>query len=114
MQVLSPERSDLALTAAVSLVTLAALALAAAVLAHWTWVWFAPRAEPRAQPVAEQTAGIASAQNLFGTLERERNVAAPTGIAVRLLGVVAAPDAHDEVLRWGLWLAVGWALDWWP
>src|SRR5262249_33490395 len=90
MQVLSLERPGLVQTAAVSLVTLAALALAATVLAHWTWARGAPHAEPRAAPAAEPTSGITSAQNLFGTLQRERNAAAPTGIAVKLLGVVAA------------------------
>lgn len=90
MQGLSPERSSVALTAVVSLVTLAALALLGVVLAYWTWVWIAPRPEQRAQPAAEPVGGMASAQALFGIVERERSAAAPTRVAVRLLGVVAA------------------------
>ncbi len=90
MLALSPERSSLALTAVVLLATLAALAFAAVVLAYWSWVWLAPAPEPRAQPAAEPIAGTASAQGLFGTAQRERDAAAPTGIAVKLLGVVAA------------------------
>lgn len=90
MLVISLERSSLAQTAVVSLITLAALALLGWVLAYWTWAWFAPRPEPRAQPAAAPGAGAGSAQNLFGILQRESNIAAPTGIAVKLLGVVAA------------------------
>jgi general secretion pathway protein C len=94
MLALSPERSSLALTAVVLLTTLAALAFAAAVFAYWTWVWVAPPPEPRAQPAAEPIAGTASAQGLFGTAQRQRDAAVPTGIAVKLLGVVAATRGH--------------------
>jgi len=90
MQALSPERSIVALKAVVSLATLAALALLGVVLAYWTWVWLAPRPEARVEPAAEPVAGVSTARSLFGTLQRDRNVAAPTGIAIRLLGVVAA------------------------
>src|SRR5262245_41560639 len=90
MQVLSLERSSLTLTAVVSLVTLGALALAATVLAYWTWVWAAPRPEPRMQGPAEALASVNAAAGLFGTAQRESGTAAPTGIAVKLLGVVAA------------------------
>jgi|SRR6185503_16898521 len=90
MQALSPERTNVVLTAVVSAATLAALALAAVVLAYWTWVWLAPRPEARAQPVAEAAPGTASARGLFGILQRDGQSAAPTAIAVRLLGVVAA------------------------
>ena len=84
------ERSSLAQTAIVSLVTLAALMLLGVVLAYWTWAWLAPRPEPRAQPAAVPDGGIAAAQGLFGSLQRDQKIAAPTGMAIKLLGVVAA------------------------
>jgi general secretion pathway protein C len=90
MQALSPERSNLALTAAVPLATLAALALLGAVLAHWTWTWLAPRPEARVESPAEPAAGVAAARRLLGTLQRNPSLAAPTGIAIKLLGGVAA------------------------
>jgi general secretion pathway protein C len=90
MLVTSLERSSLAPTAVVSLVTLAALVLLGMVLAYWTWAWVAPRPEPRAQPAAVAGGGVGAAQGLFGTLQRDQDVAAPTGIAIKLLGVVAA------------------------
>ena len=86
---ISVERSDLAQTAVVYMATFAALLLLGLVLAYWTWIWFAPVPESRA-PVAADTVGrITSAGGLFGTA-RGQNDAAPTGIAIRLLGVVAA------------------------
>ena len=87
---ISLERSSLAQTAVVSLITLAALVLLGWVLAYWTWAWLAPRPEPRAQPATALGAGAGSAQGLFGNLQRGQNIAAPTGIAIKLLGVVAA------------------------
>ena len=90
MQVLPLGRSSLAQTAVVSLLTLAALALFGLVLAYWTWIWFVPRAEPRAEVAAVETGSLASAGLVFGRVERNKNTAAPTGIAIRLLGVVAA------------------------
>ena len=88
MQVFQLGRADLARTVIVSVVTLAAVAVLGLVLAYWTWVWFAPRAEPRAQPAAAQSGGAASANALFGKVPRNQNTAAPTGISIRLLGVV--------------------------
>ena len=90
MQDISLDRPDLAQTTVVSLVTLAALALLGVVLAYWTWAWLAPRPEPRAQPLAGPVGSVASANSLFGSVQRDRNIAAPTGIAIKLLGVVAA------------------------
>ena len=91
MQEISLDRSSLAQTAVVSLVTLAALVLLGVVLAYWTWAWLAPRPEPRAQAAAEPGGvRIASANGLFGSAQRDQNIAAPTGIAIKLLGVVAA------------------------
>lgn len=74
----------------VVLLTLAAAALLGAVLAYWTWVWFAPRAEPRARAAPAQSGSLASAGAIFGNVQRQQAAAAPTGIAIRLLGVVAA------------------------
>lgn len=90
MQVFPLGRSGLAQTALVSLLTLAALALLGMVLAYWTWVWFAPRAEPRAEAAAGETGNLAIASRVFGRVERTKTSAAPTGLAIKLLGVVAA------------------------
>jgi general secretion pathway protein C len=72
------------------LLTLAALAVFGLVLAYWTWIWFAPRAEPRGEVVAAESGNLATAGLVFGRLELNKSVAAPTGIAIKLLGVVAA------------------------
>ncbi len=90
MQVLPLGRPGLAQTALVSLLTLAGVALLGLVLAYWTWAWFAPRAEPRAEAVAGETGSLASASRVFGRVERSQGSAAPTGIAIKLLGIVAA------------------------
>jgi len=89
MQALPFGRSSLAQTVLVSSLTLVTVALLGAVLAYWTWAWFAPRAEPRVEAAAAQSGSVASAGAIFGTVPRNQ-VAAPTGIAIRLLGVVAA------------------------
>ena len=105
MQATSLERSSFSQTAVVSLVTFAALALLGLVLAYWTWAWLAPRPEPRAQE-AVQAGGRAvgptqAATSLFGSARRDRDGAAPTAMAVRLLGVVAASGGRSgyAVLR---------------
>ena len=85
----SLDRSNLAPTAVVALVTVAALALLGSVAAYWTWGWLAPSPEPRAQAAAD-AGGSASAGALFGNVPQDRNNAAPTGITIRLLGIVAA------------------------
>jgi general secretion pathway protein C len=94
MQAISLERSNIAQTAAVALVTFVALVLLGLVLAYWTWVWLAPRLEPRAMETAQTSSRLAGptqgAYGLFGNAQRERSGAVPAGIAVRLLGVVAA------------------------
>lgn len=97
MQAIPLERSRLAQTALVSLLTLAALALLGLVLAYWTWVWLAPSAEPRAPPVVPPTAGVGVALGLFGGAPSGSGVAAPTGIAIRLLGIVAATQGGRGV-----------------
>ena len=83
-------RSSLAQTLLVSLLTLVAVALLGAVLAYWTWAWLAPRAEPRVEAAAAQSGSVASAGAIFGNVPRKQEGAAPTGIAIKLLGVVAA------------------------
>lgn len=90
MQALPFGRSGLAQTVIVSLLTLVAVALLGGVLAYWTWAWFAPRAEPRVEATAAQSGSVASAGAIFGNVPRKQDAAAPTGIAIRLLGVAAA------------------------
>lgn len=89
------ERSSLVQTAVVSLLTLAVVALLGLVLAYWTWAWFAPRAEPRVEAAAVQSGSVAAAKALFGNVPRSENTAAPTGIAIKLLGVVAASGGRS-------------------
>jgi general secretion pathway protein C len=90
MQALPLGRSGLAQTVLVSLLTLAALALFGLVLAYWTWAWFAPRAEAQAEVAAGEAGNLASASLVFGRVDRNKNSVSPTGIAIKLLGVVAA------------------------
>ncbi|MBK5105570.1 MAG: hypothetical protein JJE42_15095 [Burkholderiales bacterium] len=90
MQALSFARTGLAQSVLISLLTLVTVALLGAVLAYWTWAWFAPRAEQRLEPAAAQSGNVASAGAIFGTVPRTQAAAAPTGIAIKLLGVVAA------------------------
>ena len=94
MQTILLERSNLAQTTIVSLVTLAAVALLSLVLAHWTWQWFAPRSEPQAALPARAGLQVSAAYGLFGNAQRNPEGAAPTGIAIRLLGIVAATDGR--------------------
>ena len=77
---------------AVSLATFAALALLGAVLAYWTWAWFAPLPAPRAPAVVETAGRTSSASALFGRLKADSGAVAASG-ALRLLGVVAATGA---------------------
>ena len=90
MRQLLLDRSNIAQTAVVTLATIAALALLCLVAAYWTWVWLAPLPEPRAPTVADTGTAAASAGALFGNLRRDLNSPVPTGIAIRLLGIVAA------------------------
>lgn len=94
MQALPFGRMHVAQTVLVSSVTLVAVALLGAVLAYWTWVWFAPRAEPRLETSAVRSGSVASAGGLFGSVPRTQVAAAPTGIAIKLLGVVAASEGR--------------------
>ena len=85
----SLDRSTIAQTAVVTLLTFGALALLGCVAAYWTWGWLAPGPDPRA-PAAADAGSSTTAGLLFGNAQRDRNNAAPTGIAIRLLGIVAA------------------------
>ncbi len=89
MQPISFDRSNVPQAALVALVTVAAVAVLGFVLAYWAWVWFAPRAEPRAPMVAHSTSGEAAA-SLFGTAPKQPSGPAPGRSSVKLLGVVAA------------------------
>lgn len=91
MQLRSFNRTNTAQTVAITLMTVAALTLLALITAYWTWEWLAPRPEPRAQPaVNNMTSNMTAANDLFGNLVQQRNSPAPTGIAIKLLGIVAA------------------------
>ncbi|TAL93079.1 MAG: general secretion pathway protein [Rhodanobacter sp.] len=74
--------------------TFAAIALLGLVLAHWTWEWLAPRPEPRAPAPAPTAKQATAAAGLFGSAQRDSDAAAATGLAIRLLGIVAATDGH--------------------
>ena len=96
MPQISLEHSRLAQTVIVSAVMLASLMLLGFVLAYWTWVWLAPRVEPR-QEIATDLAGRpAQANALFGSVQRNGNLVATTGIAIKLFGVMAAPAGKGQ------------------
>lgn len=100
MQLLSFDRSTTAQTAGITLATVAALALLALVGAHWTWQWLAPDSVSRAPTTSNEIGHAASSGSLFGSVDRE-STSAPSGIEVKLLGVVAATAGGREyaVLR---------------
>lgn len=94
MRIFPLDRTHLAQAAVVSALTLAALALLAAVLARWTWAWLAPATEPQATSVATSS-GHAAAADLFGRAAALAESGSPLTVAtgIRLLGVVAAAGA---------------------
>jgi general secretion pathway protein C len=94
MHALSLDRSNPAQAALSLVLTLAALGLLAVVLAYWTWAWLAPTPEPRLPVNAVADNQVGAAGTLFGIAPARAAVAAPTGIAIRLLGVVAAAAGH--------------------
>src|SRR5689334_13555870 len=89
----SSQRSTFAQSAFVYAITLAALTSLCAVLAYWTWIWLAPRPAPRAPAIAETQPRILAAYTLFGGAAHNKTAAAPTALAIKLLGVVAAAGA---------------------
>ncbi len=81
-------------TAIVTLLTLIALVLLSLIIANRLWLWFAPLAEapaPTAQPLE---LSMQSSYGLFGVPPESAPVIslmpASTGLAFRLLGIVAA------------------------
>lgn len=92
---LSIGRTEFAQTAVITVVTIAALILLGLVGAYWTWQWLAPRPEPHVQAQADPGGQAASALVLFGNIQREGNAPAATGMAIRLLGVVAAVEGRE-------------------
>jgi general secretion pathway protein C len=76
------------LAAVASAATLVAIVALGCVLAYWTWVWVAPRPGPRV-PTIEIPRSGAGASALFGAVQRDSRIAAPTGAAMKLLGVAA-------------------------
>ncbi|MDB5811148.1 MAG: ral secretion pathway protein [Betaproteobacteria bacterium] len=89
MSAVSIERPGVAQTAAVSLLTLLATVMLGLVLAYWTWMWLAPGATPLAR-VDDAAPRIESAYGLFGGSRTKSAAIAPTGLAIKLLGVAAA------------------------
>ena len=89
MAEISLERSGLAQTAVVSVVTLIALVLLGLVFAYWTWAWLAPSPLARAQ-VEQASPRVESAYGLFGGARSNPLAIAPTGLAIKLLGIAAA------------------------
>ena len=100
-----------------------ALSVLGLVLAYWTWAWCAPAPLPMGTPVAEPPGRLAAANNLFGGLPGAARADAPTGLAVKLLGVMADKPAgtgyallqldakKTEVVRAGAYLAPGIRLE---
>ena len=81
---------DFARTAIVYTVMLAALLLLGVVLAYWTWVGFAPRAESRLRPAAESAGHAVMARALFGGSPHDGAATAVAGSSIKLLGIAAA------------------------
>jgi len=96
-----------------------ALSLLGLVLAYWTWAWCAPSPLPRTAPIAQPASRLTAAGSLFGQLASDAHPGTPTGLAVKLLGVVAGEpegagyallqlDAKKtQVVRAGAYLAPG-------
>jgi general secretion pathway protein C len=82
-------RSNIAQTAIAAAMTLASLTLLGVVLAYWTWTWLGPRVEPHTEPMIETVSRAARADTLFGILASQAT-ASPTGVAIKLIGVVSA------------------------
>ena len=85
---------NLAATAIVWLVNAAAVSALGVAGAYWTWTWFAPRAEPRAQVSVAAVARLDAAYPLFGRVRANPGAATPVAAAIRLLGVIAASGAE--------------------
>lgn len=75
---------------------LAGITMLALVLAYWTWAWLAPTPEPHTPSTAQpdRHTRAESAHALFGSVQAHQTGNAPTGIAAKLLGVVAASSGQ--------------------
>ncbi|MEO5810647.1 MAG: type II secretion system protein N [Rhodanobacter sp.] len=82
-------RSKLVHTALHSMALAMAMSLLGLVLAYWTWAWWAPSPLPGTTAIAEPASPLAAASGLFGKLPGAATADAPTGLAVKLLGVIA-------------------------
>ncbi len=67
----------------------AALGVLGLVLAYWSWAWLAPAALPAAVEVSAPPGRLAAAGQLFGHDADGAGASAPTGLAVKLLGIIA-------------------------
>ena len=83
-------RADAAQTALVYLTLLMALALLAAILAHWTRTLFIAPPEPAGEPATTVTGNAAPAGELFGFAQPHAPLAAAAGPDISLSGVAAA------------------------
>lgn len=86
---MSPASSNSAQIAIASTSKALALVLLGLVLAYWTWAWAAPAPLPRAMEISEPPGRLAAASNMFGQPPGDAHANAPTGLAVKLLGIVA-------------------------
>jgi hypothetical protein len=92
-------RSRLAQTAIVETSMTLALGLLGLALAYWTWAWSAPAPLPRAMQVSEPSGRLAAASDLFGHGQADAQAQSPTGLAVKLLGVIAGqPEGSGYAL----------------
>ncbi len=94
MQASFSDRSNRAQDIVATLLLVAALVVLALVLARLTWAWLAPEPEPVAQAAVETGLRLDVAPSVFGIAARQSSVAAPTGIAITLLGVVTATPGY--------------------
>lgn len=92
---LSSGPTEFAHTAVIAVASIAALVLLGLVGGYWTWQWMAPRQEPRVQTQVEANGQITAALQLFGSMQTDGTAPAPTGMAMRLLGVIAAAEGRD-------------------
>lgn len=99
-------------TLLVSVLTTAALALLCVVAASWLWLWLAPPSEAPAAVAPPTTFSLEAAYGIFGGgrsdsqaglpgngqagTDANNNVPAATGLAIRLLGIVAAEGDGED------------------
>lgn len=88
---MSSRGSKLAQTATVAASKVVALGALGLVLAYWTWAWFAPASLSPAPKVSEPPGRLAAAGELFGPKSDGAPIATSTGLAIKLLGVIAGP-----------------------